>query len=239
VRIACLIVAAGQGTRLGKQWAGTPKALVPVLGRPMLYYSLHAMDLIPEFQDFVVAVPKEAIAKFQKDIKTWAFSRPIKVVAGGAERSESVKNGLEALAESKPDIVLIHDAARACITKDMIEAALKAGALDMAATLAHPEPDTVRLVDTGFISGEIDREKIAGLETPQVFPYEKLLELHRGAGAHELFSDDTTLFHRAGGKVRVVYHEGSNMKITYPEDVFASDGILFGRGWQDASEGDD
>jgi 2-C-methyl-D-erythritol 4-phosphate cytidylyltransferase/2-C-methyl-D-erythritol 2,4-cyclodiphosphate synthase len=159
-------------------------------------------------------------------------------VAGGAVRSESVLNSLQALAGNAPKKVLVHDAARACITTTMIEAVV-AGSSEGAATLAHREPDTLRLVEGGLITGEIDRETIAGLETPQAFPYARILELHKAARGKDQIPDDTTLFTRSGEKVRVVYHDDSNMKITYPEDIFAAEGILYGRGWMDASEGDE
>ena len=211
MRIACSIVAAGQGTRLGLHFTGASKALVPVLGRAMLYYSLHAMDVAEGISEIVVAVPSQAISKFQELIKIWGFSKPIKLVAGGDVRSASVVNCLRALAANPPDMVLIHDAARACITKEMVEAVLKAASSGSPATLAHPATDTLRIVDNGIISGEIDRGKVAGLETPQAFPYEALLKLHESHQGADL-PDDTTLFTVAGEKVKVVFHDDANLK---------------------------
>ena len=239
MRIVCCIVAAGQGTRLGAEWTGTPKALVPVLGRPMLYYSLHALDLIPDLTDFTIAAPPEFIPKFRDEIRAWGFSQPANVIAGGASRAESVLNTLRALAGNPPEMVLIHDAARVCITRAMIEALMQVVGDGVCATLAQSAVDTLRAVDNGMISGEIDRSTIACLETPQAFPYARLLELHESAKGSEELPDDTTLFTRAGEKVRVVFHDDYNMKITYPEDIAAAEGILFARGWQDASEGEE
>jgi 2-C-methyl-D-erythritol 4-phosphate cytidylyltransferase len=135
-------------------------------------------------------------------------------------------------------MVLIHDAARACVTKEMVEAVLKAASDGSPATLAHPATDTLRIVDNGMIAGEIDRSKVAGLETPQAFPYAALLKLHESHQGVDL-PDDTTLFTNAGERVKVVFHDDINLKITYPEDIAAAEGILFVRGWQDASEGED
>ena len=88
-----------------------------------------------------------------------------------------------------------------------------------------------------------ERSTISCIETPQVFPYARILELHEGGGEVDKNSnappDDTTLFTRAAETVRVVFHEGSNLKVTYPEDIAAAEGVLFQRGWQDVTEGED
>ena len=237
MKIACCIVAAGKGTRLGADWADTPKAMIPLLGRPMLYYSVHAFDRVKNLDRIVTAVPSDYFGGFQKLIKAWGFSHKIELVEGGERRTDSVANTLAPLSENPPDFVLIHDAARACITTEMIESMISSSDGN-ASVLASPAIDTLREISDGFISGEIDRSKIFCLETPQMFPYEKLVEMHVSRSMED-FSDDTTLFTRAGEKVRVAIHEGCNMKITFPEDIGAAEGILFGRGWQDATEGEE
>jgi 2-C-methyl-D-erythritol 4-phosphate cytidylyltransferase len=204
----------------------------------MLYYSLHAFDLLSEISSLVVAAPAESLEKFRREIKAWGFSKPVQVVAGGAIRSGSVLNTLRALAGAAPDMVMIHDAARACVTAEMIKILLKEGSDGTAATLAHPAADTLREIDAGKIAKELDRAEIAALETPQMFPFARILDLHENSQGQEL-PDDTSLFTRAGLPVKVVFHDGINMKITYPEDIPAAEGILFGRGWQDASEGEE
>jgi 2-C-methyl-D-erythritol 4-phosphate cytidylyltransferase len=239
VRTASCIVAAGRGIRLGKEFSRLPKAMVPILGRAMLYYSLHAFDLTPDTGDIVIAAPPDQIDTFEKALRIWGFSRQIRVVAGGETRSQSVINALKALTSESPDRVLIHDAARACVTSEMIEAVVKASEGGSAATLASAVADTLRIAKSGAIAGEIDRSEIAAIETPQAFPYKKLLELHAGSPAGNDLTDDTTFFTRAGESVKLVFHEDSNLKITFPEDLAAAEGILFVRGWQDASEGED
>jgi 2-C-methyl-D-erythritol 4-phosphate cytidylyltransferase len=133
---------------------------------------------------------------------------------------------------------MIHDAARACVTAEMIKVLLKEGLNGTAASLVYPAADTLREIDGGIIAKELDRAKIAALETPQMFPFARILDLHQNSQGQEL-PDDTSLFTRAGHPVKVVFHDGINMKITYPEDIPAAEGILFGRGWQDASEGEE
>jgi 2-C-methyl-D-erythritol 4-phosphate cytidylyltransferase len=205
----------------------------------MLYYSLNAFDKPAGIERLVVAVPASAMEMIGEHIRAWGFSRPVSLVPGGARRSDSVLAALRALPHDPPDIVLIHDAARPCLTPDMVDALLKSADTTTVATLAYRASDTLRIVENDYLSGEIDRDTVACLETPQMFPYARLLELHESARDLAELTDDTALFARAGEKVRVVFHDGTNLKVTYPEDVAAAEGILFVRGWEDASEGGD
>ncbi len=246
MKIACCIVAAGKGLRLGKEYANVPKALVPILGRPMLYYALNALDNYGGLTEgsgierFVVTAPPDSVEDFTEHIKVWGFSAPVQVEAGGETRSASVYKALNALRSDPPDWVLITDCARVCLTDEMIgqllDIALKTS---QAATLAHQAVDTLRIINDNRIKDEVDRSVVACIETPQIFPFERLLDLHDQADHEGILPDDTTLFTRAGETVHIVYHERSNMKITYPEDIGAVEGILFSRGWQDAEEGED
>lgn len=239
MRIACCIVAAGQGTRLGEEWVDSPKALIPVLGRPMLYYSLAAFDKVEQLSRFAVAAPPNAVEEFREYISDWGFSHKIDVVAGGATRSESVVNALRALSDDSPKWVLIHDAGRPCVTSEMVEVLIEASQGQNVATLAHRATDTLRTVHEKLIVEEVDRSRIACLETPQLFPYARLLELHEQTSAKDELPDDTTLITRAGERVKVAYHTANNAKVTFPEDIPSVEGILFQRGWVDVSEGGD
>jgi len=246
MKYACCIVAAGRGTRLGDKWANTPKALVPILGRPMLYYSLSAFSTwLSESEDlgeigrFIITAPPEFISDFEEEVDAWGFPRPIKVIPGGATRAESVYNALREIVKDKPEMVMIHDAARACLTTDMVDMLLQASSTGHAASLAHKATDTLRNIEENIVAGEVDRDKISCLETPQIFPCSLLLELHAQAEGNIDPPDDTTLFTRAGETVKVVNHEGCNLKVTFPDDIGAAEGILFSRGWQDVSEGED
>ncbi len=239
MKIGCSIVAAGHGTRLGDEWAGFPKALVPVLGRPMLYYSLNAMDVMPEITMFSVAVPPDSKDEFSRHIKAWGFGHKVIVVAGGENRHDSVLNSLRAFADDPPEMMLIHDAARPCITSEMVVCLIADIDVGHAAALVHPATDTLREVRDGLIISEIDRTKIAGLETPQLFPFNEILELHESlseTGTKGGVSDDTSLFTGAGKPVKAVFHDGNNIKVTYPEDIASVEGILYSRGWVDVAD---
>lgn len=246
MKIACLIVAAGQGTRLGDEWKDTPKAMVEILGRPMLYYSLNAFDDFNGIDGqggitrYIITAPPELVGDFENEITEWGFSVPFTVVAGGVTRSESVKFGLDALADESPDVVLIHDCARCCLTAEMVRQLIEKVPDGDGGTLAHRASDTLRLVMDGRIVDEQNREQTACIETPQMFPYKRILELHENVPMDPKYKDpppdDTTLFTRAVETVHVIYHDGCNMKVTYSEDVGAVEGILYNRGWVDAVE---
>lgn len=238
MRTVCCIVAAGEGIRLGSEWASTPKAMVPLLGRPMLYYSLNVFDQIKTIESIILACPPDHLEYFQSRVQLWGFSKPTSCVKGGSTRAESVRNALCSIPSQFKGRAIIHDAARPCVTPEMIQSILEVSESGQPATLARNPSDTLRMTQENYISGEIDREKVACIETPQVFPFPEILELHKATSVGSL-TDDSTLFTRAGKKVLVVYHDGNNMKITFNEDVFAAEGILFSRGWQDASEGED
>ena len=83
MKIVCCIVAGGQGTRLGDEWVKTPKALVPILGRPMLYYSLNAFDKSGIIDRFVAAIPSQNTDEFESNVKMWGFSRQVDLVPVG------------------------------------------------------------------------------------------------------------------------------------------------------------
>jgi 2-C-methyl-D-erythritol 4-phosphate cytidylyltransferase/2-C-methyl-D-erythritol 2,4-cyclodiphosphate synthase len=142
-------------------------------------------------------------------------------VFGGASRQASVRAGLEALAASKPDIVLVHDAARPFVSADLVSRAIAAAARSGAAIPALPVTDTVKIVDVaGYVDKTLDRALLRAVQTPQAFAFDTLLAAHRRAAAanRDDFTDDAALAEWAGMKVSVFAGEPGNIKITNPED---------------------
>jgi 2-C-methyl-D-erythritol 4-phosphate cytidylyltransferase/2-C-methyl-D-erythritol 2,4-cyclodiphosphate synthase len=143
---------------------------------------------------------------------------------GGATRQASVRAGLEALSTRKPDIVLIHDAARPFASAALVSRAIAAAARDGAAIPALPVTDTVKTVDAnGHVGQTVDRTTLRLVQTPQAFKFDLLLVAHRKAQAagRDDFTDDAALAEWAGMTVSVFAGEPGNIKITNPED-FAS-----------------
>lgn len=212
--IAAVVTAAGRGTRLG---GATPKALVPVAGRPLLS---HALDRIaPLASRIVVTAVPELVDTFRDVVGGRAD-----VVAGGGSRQDSVWAGIVALGErgmDPDDIVLVHDAARAFMpTSAMREAiaAVEAGA--DAAIPVVPVVDTLVAAPNAF--GEygrpVDRDGVRAVQTPQVFRARVLVAAHEAAAGREA-TDDAALVRELGYRVVATDGHPWGLKVTQAGDL--------------------
>lgn len=214
-----LIVAAGSGERLG---ADRPKALVELAGRPMLVWSLRALEAIAEVEQIVVALPLGA------GLPPGCGDRAIGV-EGGATRSESVRCALEVSAPDGP--VLVHDAARPLLTPAIarhVLAALDADDRADAAIAAAAVTDTIkRLGDDGGVVETLDRSGLWAVQTPQAFhrgPLERALA--EPADVLARATDDAWLVERLGGRVVVAPVNAENLKVTTPRDLQRAEELL-------------
>jgi 2-C-methyl-D-erythritol 4-phosphate cytidylyltransferase len=215
-----LIVAAGRGERLG---FGRPKALVPLCGQSMLAWSVGSLLAVPAVSQIVVALPADALD---------AAPDGVTVVAGGAQRSQSVRAALAATAVDA-DPVIVHDAARPLATPELFEQALEALALAPeadAVIAATPVSDTIKEVgdDGRSVARTLDRARLWAVQTPQVFR-RAALERALAEASDELLSqatDDAWLIERAGGVVHVIGSDPGNLKITTPEDLRVAELLL-------------
>ncbi len=212
-----LIVAAGRGERLGYR---RPKALVTLAGRPMLEWSVAALQALPAVVQIVVALPSAELD--QAPAGTVA-------VAGGAARSESV---LAALRATRGDPVIVHDAARPLASPELFERALaelEASGAD-AVIAAVPVSDTIKELgaDGHTVSRTLDRARLWAVQTPQVFRRAALERALLGASGQELAAatDDAWLIERAGGVVRVVQASPDNFKVTTRTDLKLAELLL-------------
>lgn len=203
-----LIVAAGSGERLG---AGQPKALVELAGRPLLQWSIDALQKLEGLERIVVALPAGVPAP-----------EGVTAVEGGAARSESVRLALAAAGPC--ELVLVQDAARPLLTTDLartVVEALEADEQADAAIAAVPVTDTIKALDPhGAVSETLDRSRLWAVQTPQVFR-RGALERALAVGPEELAlaTDDAWLIERAGGRVIVVAAGDENLKVTTPMDL--------------------
>jgi 2-C-methyl-D-erythritol 4-phosphate cytidylyltransferase len=215
-----LIVAAGRGERRG---FGRPKALVPLCGQSMLAWSVGSLLAVPAVSQIVVALPADALD---------AAPDGVTVVAGGAQRSQSVRAALAATAVDA-DPVIVHDAARPLATPELFEQALEALALAPeadAVIAATPVSDTIKEVgdDGRSVARTLDRARLWAVQTPQVFR-RAALERALAEASDELLSqatDDAWLIERAGGVVHVIGSDPGNLKITTPEDLRVAELLL-------------
>ncbi|MBI1318230.1 MAG: 2-C-methyl-D-erythritol 4-phosphate cytidylyltransferase [Candidatus Hydrogenedens sp.] len=205
--------------------ADLPKALVPLCGTPILVHTLRRIARISPGAVPVVLVPPEHHAAFARVCAT--YETPCRLLHGGAERQDSVRAGLEAL-PSDTGIVAIHDAARCLIRPEPVLAAVAAAEACGAATVAVPVVDTILVADAEeYLESTPDRRTLWACQTPQVFQYEVIMAAHRSARAEGfLGTDDASLVRRAGGRVKLVAGDSSNIKITRPADLRMAEALL-------------
>jgi len=223
VRTAAILVAAGRGLRAG---AGGPKQYRTIGGQTVIFRAMQAFCSHPEVGTVQPVVNPDDIAIFGDAVASLRYATPAN---GGATRQASVHAGLEALADDKPDIVLIHDAARPFVTQAVISRAIDAAGRTGAAVPAVAVTDTVKQVsDSGDVTGTPERARLRIAQTPQAFRYDVILEAHRRAArdGRSDFTDDAALAEWAGLTVATFEGDAANMKLTTPEDFVREEARL-------------
>jgi 2-C-methyl-D-erythritol 4-phosphate cytidylyltransferase/2-C-methyl-D-erythritol 2,4-cyclodiphosphate synthase len=222
--VAAVVVAAGRGARAGTD---LPKQFRRIGGETMLR---RALSMFVEHGNVGLVQPvihPEDLGLYQAAVTGIDLLPP---AFGGATRQASVRAGLEALAARKPDIVLIHDAARPFASPDLISRAIAVTTQRGAAIPALTVTDTVKSVDaSGYVDQTLDRNALRLIQTPQGFTFSALLEAHRHAASagREDFTDDAALAEWAGMKVSVFPGEPGNIKITSAEDFARAEAAQF------------
>jgi 2-C-methyl-D-erythritol 4-phosphate cytidylyltransferase / 2-C-methyl-D-erythritol 2,4-cyclodiphosphate synthase len=214
MRIAAILVAAGSGSRFG---AETPKQFVPLAGKPVIR---HAAETLAAHVTLLQPVGDAAAIERALD------GLPhLPAVAGGATRQDSVRAGLEAMEGARPDVVLIHDAARPLIPAGTIPALLTALEHESGAIPAVPVADTLKHVADGLITATVPRDGLYRAQTPQAFRYKVLLDAHR-AVTDIAATDDAALLEAIGESVAIVPGSDDNIKLTYAGDLVRLERVM-------------
>lgn len=222
--VSAIFPAAGQGKRMH---LGLNKAFLELAGQPMLVRTLKRFSEIEEIGELIIVVGADEIIDTRRLLARTSGLRPCKVVEGGSERQYSVYNGLQCVAAAA-DIVLVHDAARPFVSvktiKDVIAAARSCGG----AVAAVPAKSTIKVVgEDGLVESTPDRSRLWEIQTPQGFRREVLERANeRALDDGFLGTDDASLVEHAGGEVRVVQSDYSNIKVTTPEDIIVAEAFL-------------
>lgn len=211
--------------------AGSNKQYLLLDGVPILAHTLRVFQEAPCVEGIYVVSP-EAEIPFCRDevVQRYGISKVRAIVAGGAERQHSVRNGLNAMQGVEPDdLVLIHDGVRPFITADIIRKAAEAAHEFGGAVVAVPVKDTVKLARDGVIAETPPREQLWLAQTPQAFRFGLIQEAHARAEAEGfLGTDDASLMEREGWPLRIVMGDYRNIKITTPEDMALAQAFLKG-----------
>jgi 2-C-methyl-D-erythritol 4-phosphate cytidylyltransferase len=215
-----VVPAAGSGERLA---AGAPKAFVNLGGRPILEHALAGLRDSGVVDSVVVAVPPN-----RTDQAKLVFGSNAIIVAGGADRTESVRLALAAVADA--EFVLVHDAARALTPPALIQrvvAALQSG--HPAVVPAMPVSDTIKAVDAnGVVLGTPERSGLRAVQTPQGFRTDVLRRAYERAAAGG-FTDDASVVEMTGTPVQVVAGDPLAFKITTPNDLLLAEALIGAR----------
>ena len=214
--ITAVIPAGGSGTRLG---SATPKQFLKVGGVPILVATVRHFVSHPEIEAVVVAAPSKLVERTERLLRPHARRVRVRVVAGGAERQESVWRGVQAAA-AETEIIVVHDAVRPFITRQLIDAVVQAARDVGAAICALPIAETVKRVRDDLVETTVDRSALWAVQTPQAFRAALLREAHEKAQRDGVLgTDDAMLVERLGHPVRVVRGSEANVKITTPADL--------------------
>jgi 2-C-methyl-D-erythritol 4-phosphate cytidylyltransferase len=238
-RVVAIVPAAGLGKRFG---ADTNKPFQSLGGKPLIVWALETLQSVREIEEIIPVLKVEDMEYGQKIFTKYNISKINRIAPGGKERQDSVYNGLR-LIRNTDCLVLIHDGVRPFIEKELIEKAIKellatsayhspnSGGLTEVKTdgikggidgvvLGVPVKDTIKEAEDGIIKKTLKRGSLWAIQTPQIFPYDKMIHAYEKAMEEGFYStDEAALIEKYGGKIQIVIGSYKNIKITTPEDM--------------------
>lgn len=221
--VAAVVVAGGMGQRMN---ATVPKQFMLLKGKPVVRWSLECFARTPEITELVLVLPQDWIEDGMLLLHDFKPGKAFKVVAGGATRQDSVQAGLDAVTAAE-GWVAVHDAARPGINPSMVSNALNLAFSCGNAVCSMPSHDTlVRVVD-GEIVGQLDRNEVYRIQTPQIFKLSVLRQAMTNAHENGLTgTDEASLVRELGYRINLAEGSEMNAKITTPEDLDMLENLL-------------
>lgn len=223
---AAIIVAAGASRRM----QGRDKLWLPVGKRITLARTIDVFEASPLIHTIVLVLNAARLTAARQLREREGWHKIAAIVAGGDRRQDSVRIGLDTLAELAPATrwVMIHDGARPLITPTILEAGLTAAQQHQAAIAAVPVKDTIKQVQHDLVCATLDRAQLWMVQTPQVFSFSLIHQAHHSAAAQADVTDDAALLELLGHPVAVFPGAYSNIKITTQEDLLLAEALIQG-----------
>lgn len=212
---SAIIVAAGSGTRFG---AGVPKQFLEIGGKPVLIHTLEKFENCAAVDEIILVLSVAEIENFRHSAVRYNLQKPLKIVAGGRSRAESVLNGLNSVDANHVGIIAVHDGARPLVSVAEITATIEKANEFGAACLVALVTDTIKKVASGKIVGTINRDGLRRALTPQAFRYEILRKAYE-QNDFSLATDECFLIEKLGYEIAFVEGSTKNIKITHSEDL--------------------
>ncbi|WP_265446590.1 2-C-methyl-D-erythritol 4-phosphate cytidylyltransferase [Acetivibrio straminisolvens] len=225
ISVSAVVVAAGKGTRMNMD---INKQYIKVGGIPVLARTLKVFEDCPLIDEVVLVVNNNDMFYCKENVvEAYGLKKVKMLVAGGAQRQDSVYNGLLQV-NSESDIIIIHDGARPFINEEIIENCIEAAKEYGASTAAVPVKDTIKSADSeGFAKETLERSTLWAIQTPQAFLRDIIMKAHKKASDEGFYgTDDTVLAERMGIRTKLVMGSYNNIKITTREDLTFAEALI-------------
>ena len=224
--VAAIVLASGKATRMG---AGLDKCFLSLGNMPVVAWSLLAFEKCSEVDKIVLTVRKDQLGAARGLQAMFGISKLMSIVVGGSRRQDSVAIALKEIPEMDFQHIIIHDAARPCITPELIQETLKSAKRHGSGIAAAPVVDTIKVVGKGaLVESTPDRSTLWAVQTPQAFTAETLRPAYARIAADKktVYTDDSAVLEAFGIRPRLVKWGAPNPKITTANDLTITAAIL-------------
>ncbi|MDR0903891.1 MAG: 2-C-methyl-D-erythritol 4-phosphate cytidylyltransferase [Ruminococcus sp.] len=212
--VSVILACGGSSSRLGFD-----KQLYELRGIPVFIRAIRNFEVIDEILEIIIAAPEKLISNFDEILSKFDIKKPIKVIAGGKNRTESVINAYK-FCDKNARLIAVSDGARPFTNPEFIRACIKDANIFGASVLGVNVKDTIKIADGDMIIDTPDRRKLFAVQTPQIFSREYFVRGVQFAVDHDLdFTDDAAMLEAVGIKAHITISDYKNIKITTPEDI--------------------
>ena len=225
MKTIAIIPAGGSGKRMQEKLS---KQYLLLDGMPVLVHTLKKFQESLQIDEIFLIVPGDDVVFAREHIvEKYGISKVSRILAGGTERQDSVRNGINALGRDH-DIVVIHDAVRPFISEELLLSTILEASKEKAVTVGVPVKDTVKSIDgRGWITETLNRDNLWLTQTPQAFKRDVIIRAHEEAYKDNYYgTDDASLVERTGITVKMIRGSYDNIKITTKDDIMLAEVLI-------------